>query len=199
MDTKAINIKDKAVFVAKAMSDEDIKKARDYIDSREKWTLYHTDMLCLEYEEAPEICDILNSAALVGINAYMDMAGHTISDYIMNDIHIIHEWHLNKELPPHDDVTKYNPADGPRCDTTVLLYLGDDYEGGEINLIDLDASIKPENGSVLVFDSRLMHSVSPTISGTRIVVDTPMFFSNRTDLVELVKPGIPAKDKFRVM
>jgi hypothetical protein len=197
MSAEILRIKDKAVFISNFMSQDDINTAIDYIKSVEKWTLYHTEMFCLDYEVNPKVADILNSAALVGINEYMDMVGHNISDYVMNDIHVIHEWQLNKELPPHDDVTKYNPLDGPRCDTTVLLYLGDDYEGGEINLIDLDISIKPKNGSVLVFDSRLLHSVSPTTSGMRLVVDTPMFFASREDLGELVKPGIPAADKFR--
>lgn len=198
MTPQITNIKDKGILVNNVMSKEDIDKARVYIDSRDKWTLYHTEMFCLEYDESPEIADILNSAAHVGISAYMDMTNQSILDYVMNDIHIVHEWHLDRDMPAHDDVTKYNPADGPRCDTTVLLYLGDDYEGGEISFPDLDVTIKPENGSVLVFDSRLMHSVSAVKSGTRIVVDTPMFISSRPDLVELQKPGIPAKDKLRV-
>lgn len=192
-----LNIKHKGVFVTNAMSQENIDIARKYIDSRDKWTLYHTEMFCLEYDESPEVSDILNLAAYIGIKAYMDMTNQSIEDYIMNDIHVIHEWHLDRDMPAHDDVTKYNPLDGPRCDTTVLLYLGDDYEGGEINFPDLDVTIKPKNGSVLVFDSKLMHSVNAVKSGVRIVVDTPMFLANRADLVELVKPGINAKKKLR--
>ena len=194
-----VNIKNKGVFVSNAMSKENIDIVREYIDSRDKWTLYHTEMFCLEYDESPKVSDILNSAAYIGIKAYMDMTNQDVADYIMNDIHVVHEWHLDRDMPAHDDVTKYNPLDGPRCDTTVLLYLGDNYEGGEINFPDLDVTIKPKNGSVLVFDSRLMHSVNAVKSGIRIVVDTPMFLASRSDLVELVKPGIPAINKLRLI
>jgi Rps23 Pro-64 3,4-dihydroxylase Tpa1-like proline 4-hydroxylase len=52
---------------------------------------------------------------------------------------------------------------------SVLLYLNDDYEGGEIEFQHSKIKIKPEAGSVIFFPSNFLyvHEVHPIVSGTR--------------------------------
>jgi hypothetical protein len=57
-------------------------------------------------------------------------------------------------------------------DYSVLLYLNDEYEGGEIQLINQDYTVKPKPGMLLAFpaDYRFLHAALPTTSGIRYVI-----------------------------
>jgi predicted 2-oxoglutarate/Fe(II)-dependent dioxygenase YbiX len=52
---------------------------------------------------------------------------------------------------------------------SVLLYLNDDYEGGEIEFKHSNVKIKPQAGSVIFFPSNFLyvHEVHPITKGTR--------------------------------
>ena len=52
---------------------------------------------------------------------------------------------------------------------SVLLYLNDNYEGGEITFRHSNITIKPEAGSLIFFPSNFLyvHEVAPITSGTR--------------------------------
>lgn len=55
---------------------------------------------------------------------------------------------------------------------TVLIYLNNDYEGGEIVFPDHDLKIKPEKGEMIAFPSNRLfkHEVTPIISGHRFAI-----------------------------
>lgn len=73
---------------------------------------------------------------------------------------------------PHTDFAR-NPIDYTFVDAhiTVLGYYSDpgDYDGGEICFDDYDVCIKPEKGSMVVMGHKVIHSVTPITSGTRII------------------------------
>ena len=77
---------------------------------------------------------------------------------------------------------------------TVLIYLNDDYEGGEA-LIGGVEKIKPKAGSALIFPHYILHGAAPLISGTRYTLRTDvMYRSSRLGAVhnlgrEEVLPG----------
>lgn len=54
-------------------------------------------------------------------------------------------------------------------DITVLFYLNDDYEGGELEFTRLGLTIKPKRGMMVAFPSYIefSHRVHPITSGTR--------------------------------
>jgi hypothetical protein len=56
---------------------------------------------------------------------------------------------------------------------TAIIYLNDNYEGGELNFPDLDLVIKPLKGSVMLWPGYLTHSISTVTSGTRYTM--PVF------------------------
>lgn len=62
----------------------------------------------------------------------------------------------------HFDSTKPN-------DITTLIYLNENYEGGDIYFPELNISIKPQEGDLLCFPDTpdFVHGVKPIISGTR--------------------------------
>jgi len=57
---------------------------------------------------------------------------------------------------------------------SVLIYLNDDYEGGEIEFVNFDIKIKPKAGTLIMFPSNYpyRHIAHPVISGTKYAVST---------------------------
>jgi predicted 2-oxoglutarate/Fe(II)-dependent dioxygenase YbiX len=62
---------------------------------------------------------------------------------------------------------------------SVVLYLNDDYTGGEIEFEDQGIFIKPTAGSIIVFPSSkpYFHASKPVLSGEKYIV--PGFWDNR--------------------
>ncbi len=54
-------------------------------------------------------------------------------------------------------------------DISLLLYLDEDYEGGEIQFTNFDFKLKPKPGMLIYFpsDSRYLHTALPVTKGTR--------------------------------
>lgn len=57
-------------------------------------------------------------------------------------------------------------------DVSILLYLNDDYEGGQIEFTQLGLTLKPKKGMLLAFPSYLEfeHKVHPVTKGTRYTI-----------------------------
>jgi predicted 2-oxoglutarate/Fe(II)-dependent dioxygenase YbiX len=77
----------------------------------------------------------------------------------------ISKYSTGKSMGPHVD--DYNNGDDPNI--SVVLYLNDNYEGGEINFPNQDITIKPEAGSIVIFPSvePYYHQSLPVISGIK--------------------------------
>lgn len=63
---------------------------------------------------------------------------------------------------------------------SVVMYLNDDYEGGEISFPQVGVTIKPESGSIIFFPSNFVftHAVSEMKNGTRYAL--PNWYHNMT-------------------
>jgi predicted 2-oxoglutarate/Fe(II)-dependent dioxygenase YbiX len=70
-------------------------------------------------------------------------------------------------MGPHVDDYGTNPRVKPIM--SAVLYLNDDYEGGELNFKDQNITIKPEAGSVVIFPSvePFYHESKEIISGNK--------------------------------
>lgn len=62
-------------------------------------------------------------------------------------------------------------------DIATLIYLNDDYEGGQIYFPDLGLEYKPKAGDLVMFpdNPQFVHGVKPIISGTRFT--SPRWFT----------------------
>lgn len=73
----------------------------------------------------------------------------------------------------HDHGSTYN------CVVSLVAYLNDDYEGGELYFRTWDLTIKPKTGDLLVFPSNYMypHTAMPVTSGTKYSIATMLDYS----------------------
>lgn len=57
---------------------------------------------------------------------------------------------------------------------SVLIYLNDDYSGGEIEFVNFNEKIKPKAGTIILFPSNYAyrHIAHPVLSGTKYVIVT---------------------------
>ena len=86
-------------------------------------------------------------------------------------------------IPHVDAETLYTDEDGLELwektldrDISVVYFLNDDFEGGELFFPNLDLLIKPEAGTLVCFpsDHNYIHGVKPVTSGRRYSVVTWM-------------------------
>jgi len=75
----------------------------------------------------------------------------------------ISKYSEGKMMGPHVDAHNDDPTKTISC----VLYLNDDYEGGELNFPDHEIMIKPEAGSLVIFPSKYMHESKILKTGTK--------------------------------
>jgi hypothetical protein len=75
----------------------------------------------------------------------------------------------------HDHGYSYN------CTVSLVLYLNDNYEGGEISFRLQNLQVKPEAGDLFVFPSNFMypHRAMPVISGTKYSLVIMLDYSDK--------------------
>jgi predicted 2-oxoglutarate/Fe(II)-dependent dioxygenase YbiX len=69
----------------------------------------------------------------------------------------------------------FERPDGERSRLTFMVYLNDDYEGGETRYEGV--TIKPITGMALLFAHRLLHEGSPVTRGRKYVLRTDVMYS----------------------
>ena len=86
----------------------------------------------------------------------------------------------------HYSMLKYEGSTGDHYDAhydggpgnnrwiSAIIYLNDDYEGGEIEYVDFGVKIKPKKGSLVIFPSNYAyrHIAHPVTSGTKYAIVT---------------------------
>jgi hypothetical protein len=73
----------------------------------------------------------------------------------------------------HDAIYNLKTNTGyPRCDISAVLYLNDDYSGGELSFVKQKIKIKPKAGSVVIFPSteKFTHYVNKITFGMKFFV-----------------------------
>jgi hypothetical protein len=91
----------------------------------------------------------------------------------------IHAYSIGDELPAHydGDGSVPTPNGNPKRDISSILYLNEDFHGGEVFFQKQAINIKPKPGMLVVFPStrEFVHSVSKVESGFRYTI--PQFWS----------------------
>lgn len=99
-----------------------------------------------------------------------------LSDYVKNtgitfgwipEFYKIQQYSTNAYMGPHVDSVDKTASKSPTI--SIVIYLNDDYEGGNICFPEQGLDIKPEAGSMIVFPSYppYYHDPKPVTKGTK--------------------------------
>jgi predicted 2-oxoglutarate/Fe(II)-dependent dioxygenase YbiX len=133
----------------------------------------------------------INSNIKDALSEFLNLSNLDISDYISYDRYFVSTWKLNKSLAPHRDTVKYDESytQTPRSSINSLVYLTDDYDGGEIIFPELGIGIKPEAGSIVIFHSDILHGVNEVTRGERLTLESNLYDINKDDIEEMKSLG----------
>ena len=97
----------------------------------------------------------------------------------------VYRYDVGTRFPPHED-TPYIAPDGQRSFLTVLLYLNDEFSGGEtIFYVDHKDStvgsiaIHPKAGAVVIFPHELWHEGTEITAGWKYVMRTEVMYARK--------------------
>jgi len=88
----------------------------------------------------------------------------------------VYRYEVGQHFGLHQDQS-YFRDDGARSLLTLLVYLNDDFEGGETEFPEQDRVIAPRTGDLLLFQHMLLHAGRAVTRGTKFVLRTDVLFS----------------------
>lgn len=163
-----------------------IPKWQDWIASNDENTHYgyvkniFKDFLknSIEDKEIEKRSLYIVNSLLMAIEMCFDryMDGHNLNknDYFLDTSMLsIKKWNVGQQMGPHCD----NYDGHSNLAFSLVLYLNDNYEGGEINFPNHGITIKPAPGSLIMFPSHepFLHQVLPIKSGIRYMLTASVF------------------------
>jgi hypothetical protein len=138
----------------------------DFGNSEQEFTVhtYHE----IESRDSQLLRDMQNLAKSV-YNFVLESYGEPFSEFLETKTHIA-RFKEGAGMHEHYDSSRPN-------DIATLVYINDDYSGGDIYFPAYNMSFKPEPGDLLCFpdNPNFIHGVRPIISGTRYT--TPRWFT----------------------
>lgn len=124
--------------------------------------------------EMIEIADVLYSSLNTAFKHYTNEIYPFANKNIKAREHTIHllKYGVSGHLPAHQDQGVSSRV------LSSVMYLNDDYEGGEIEFVNSGVKIKPEAGSIIFFPSNFLyvHEVYPITQGFRYAM--PHWYHN---------------------
>ena len=96
--------------------------------------------------------------------------------YLNNMIRFI-KYNHGDFFNPHVDGCYIDENDNESC-FTILVYLNDDYEGGELVIYnDEEQALKPSKGSVILLEQVIVHKVNMITKGKKYVLRTDVMYT----------------------
>ena len=152
------------------VSPDEIKILNDYLDSMDVKNfkdVFYMDAEGDEYNGQREISDESVERKMKNLDAkirsfitesYFGDKGINVVKYVWTRALELIRWQVDSSLGKHSDGPS-DPAEFPLIKIGTLIYLNDDYEGGELVFNDYDMIIKPEPGDLVIFPNHYMHEV----------------------------------------
>jgi len=124
-------------------------------------------------EESFLIISTIHDAIQMCIDDYSESTDKDLG-FLPDEI-TIRKYHPGGQMGPHIDCEEDD--DEARLTASIVLYLNDDFEGGEVIFRNHNIKLKPEPGSLLMFPSvkPYYHESTPIISGFKYMCPAFMF------------------------
>ena len=114
-----------------------------------------------------ETIDIIDKPYREILKIWSEKTNNPPLEYISKN-YLLRKYHKGGRIGQHIDKNIENPLN--TIDWSVLFYLNEDYEGGEISFPELDITIKPSKGSALVFPCTAVHIANEVTSGEKYYI-----------------------------
>jgi prolyl 4-hydroxylase len=93
----------------------------------------------------------------------------------LNERFRFYRYRDGQQFKPHVDGSfKRSPTEESKV--TLLLYLNDDFEGGNTTLILENEEVVPKEGMMLLFAHKIMHCGRPVTTGTKYILRTDVMY-----------------------
>jgi prolyl 4-hydroxylase len=86
-----------------------------------------------------------------------------------------YRYRVGEYFGPHGDQS-YPGLPGERSLLTLMIYLNDDFEGGQTAFLDLGKVIEPRRGRALLFQHMVLHEGRAVTRGIKYVLRTDVFY-----------------------
>lgn len=126
------------------------------------------------HQLAFDLISFIENDYIESLKIWAKLTGHVMPLYITRN-YCLRKYRTGGSMGPHVDKFTENPLN--TMDWTALVYLNDDYEGGEILFDDINLEVKPSAGSVIFFPCLEKHSVKEITKGNKYY----LFFFMHTD------------------
>jgi len=182
MFNKIEKIGDLGVYIEDCVAEEKIKELIADATSFEKQELrFGTRYTVHSFRSSHANCFKSTREIMTeGIAKYLELTGRSIDDYKpANDYYAYIAWN-EKGVGAHKQSVDNEGTLLVLPEICAYLFLTDGYQGGEITFIDLDVSISPKAGSMVIFESdSLIQINSASPSGVKIEVGMPMYLASK--------------------
>jgi hypothetical protein len=180
-------LKDFGIFIENCVDKKSIESFLKSISSLEDMDMRFGTYKRLDINDKTVIdkYNYIESIVIETAKNNLNKIGKNIEDYEKcNNIYKIKTWGLDQEIGFHKDSVGVEVTQIKSPAISIVFYLTEDFEGGEIifpnkdnEYSDEDIVIKPKAGSIIIFHSDITHRVNKLVSGRRIATD--LFLSKK--------------------
>jgi predicted 2-oxoglutarate/Fe(II)-dependent dioxygenase YbiX len=90
----------------------------------------------------------------------------------------LYRYEVGQHFGLHQDQSYFGEG-GTQSLLTLMVYLNDDFEGGETTFPEQDKSISPKAGTALLFQHMLLHAGTRVTKGTKLVLRSDVLYRPR--------------------
>lgn len=120
------------------------------------------------HKQSYEILRMIDEPYQEMLKIWSEKTGNPVPQNWITKNYTIRRYKTGGNMGAHVDKNTENPLNS--MDWTALIYLNDDYEGGELVFENLGIELKPSAGSVVFFPCLEPHSVNKILSGTKTYI-----------------------------
>lgn len=172
------------------INEEDLGVITEYLNQfnpdSQKFTYYadymgqehdHNEAIKIDDPKVIETMRKVNTDIVANNKVYFNSLGLDPVEKVWDRGLELIRWSTCDGLGPHADGSSDTP-EYPKYLLAALLYLNDEYDGGEIAFPDYDITIKPKTGDLVYFPSHFIHEVLPILEGNNVRRYTmPVFYT----------------------
>lgn len=142
----------------------DWDRSFDYGDS---WPRIEPDFDDDAHNLVRDTVDLIHKPYLKALDVWYEKTGNPKLDKVSKN-YLLRKYKSGGAIGPHIDKNIENPLN--TMDWSVLFYLNDGYEGGDIVFPDFDITISPSAGSALFFPCTTVHEAKEVTSGEKYYI-----------------------------